>query len=245
MQPLFSAANIALHIKQHTICEDVNFEIFSGEIIGLIGPNGSGKTTLLHTIAQLHPATRGQLYLHQKNITTYSKKQIAKHIAILFQETQCIFPQTVFEFCQSGRFPHMTTNNENTNIICNALETMELLHKKNQSVHTLSGGEKKRLAIATVFAQTPQLFLLDEPTNHLDIRHKIQLMNHLCALVASQQHAILISTHDLEIARKICHRVFMLHQGKLLQGDTHHMLHSDNIAQVFGVNEDTLADLYQ
>src|SRR6185437_17086970 len=134
-------------------------------------------------------------------------------IGILFQETPAdLFHQTVFEYSSSGRYPHAShfENRENLQIIEQALLDMDLLHLNRQLVHTLSGGERRRLNIATVLAQTPRIYLLDEPNNHLDIRYQIQVFEHFKKLSKESAISVVMALHDLRLAKKYCDKIILL-----------------------------------
>lgn len=234
MPTLFNVCNLTVKVANKLVCHNLNITINSGEIWGILGPNGSGKTTLLHTLINLHPITHGDIFLLEKKLSLYPRKEIAKKIGMLFQDTQFNFPQTVFEFCYSGRFPHPNNLVENEKITLQALSTMELGSLRNQNIQTLSGGEKRRLAIATVLAQTPELYLLDEPTNHLDLRHQMQTLHHFKKLADHSSHGIMLTTHDLNLAKQFCNKILMIFpEGKTLQGTTKDLLTNENISLLY------------
>ncbi|EKD70081.1 MAG: ATP-binding ABC transporter protein, partial [uncultured bacterium] len=111
---LISTKNLTIATPSRTICRDLTLTIFPGEIWGILGPNGAGKTTFLHTLAHLFPAKSGEIWLKNSPIQQLSRKKIAQKIGLLFQSTNDFFPQTVEEFCLTGRFPHQSFFKKNS-----------------------------------------------------------------------------------------------------------------------------------
>lgn len=232
MTTLLETRHLTVKIAHKTICRDLHLQIKSGEFWGILGSNGSGKTTLLHVLAGLHPISHGSIHLINNNMTSYSRKEIATKLAILFQDTQFSFPQTVLEFCQSGRYPHHTSTTEDENIIHSALRIMELEQLATHNVQTLSGGEKRRLAIAAVITQTPQIYLLDEPTNHLDLRHQMQMLQYFKTSIDIS--GVVMAIHDINIAQRFCSHILMLcENGVTLHGKANDMLTEKNLSQLY------------
>jgi iron complex transport system ATP-binding protein len=230
--------NLTVHISNQIICQQMNLALNTGDICGILGPNGSGKTTLLHTLANLHPAHAGEIFLDRQHLTELKPKAIAQKLGILFQDTTATFSQTVLEFCLTGRHPHLsrmafesTTDND---IATTALKLLDLDKKLSQKVQTLSGGERRRLAIATLLTQTPHIYLLDEPLNHLDIRHQMLVLQHFKNLAKTQSAAVMMSLHDINIAQHFCTQVLLLFgDGTSLYGAPNDMLTAENLSRLY------------
>ncbi len=236
MHRLLETKALTIGVASRIFCKDFNIQINPHEIWGILGANGSGKTTLLHTLQGLIQPLSGDVFLKNQNLTTLSYKEIARSSGILFQNTSVPFVQTVYDYCAMARFPHFNdfTKKEHQIIITQALEDLELTHLSSQKVSTLSGGEKKRLYIAALLIQSPQLFLLDEPTNHLDIYYQIKILNHFKKISQSQPISILMSLHDINLAEIICDKIILLlDNGQWLAGATHSLLTQDNLQRVF------------
>ncbi|MEO8401810.1 MAG: ABC transporter ATP-binding protein [Gammaproteobacteria bacterium] len=238
MTHLLTTNDLTVQIADKKICQALHCTLEPGDIWGILGANGSGKTTLLHTLAGLIPATSGDIFLETKNLTTLSAQHIARRVAILFQETSVTFPQTVFEFCLQGRYPHLSyfgwEKSVDKKIVLAALAEMELETKLSQSIQTLSGGEKRRLAIATLLAQTPKIYLLDEPTNHLDLRHQISVLNHFKKLSQTDSVGIVMALHDINLAHHYCNKILMLFdEGEILFDKTDVLLNPKNLSRLY------------
>ncbi|MBV8802064.1 MAG: ABC transporter ATP-binding protein [Gammaproteobacteria bacterium] len=232
MKSLLKIVNVTLEINKTRLFNNLTFDIQRGEIWGILGPNGSGKTTLLHTLAGLLPVIHGNIFLQEKNLCFLSRKNIAQQLGILFQENQDIFPQTVWEVCQSGRYAHPYSSVD-ADIIKQALIDMGLDSKAQQFIQTLSGGERKRLGIATLLAQKPLIYLLDEPINHLDLHYQVKILNHLKHLVKNTSVSVLMSLHDINMAAQYCQKILLLGKGEYRMGDTHYLLTSHNLTHLY------------
>jgi iron complex transport system ATP-binding protein len=238
MTILLETKKLTLQITSKLICHNLDLQIRTGEIIGVLGTNGSGKTTLLKTLAGLLPIASGEIWLSQQKMSTLSQKNIAQQLGFLFQDTQDIFPQTVVEFCSGGRYPHLNyfawENEQDKKIIEKALYVMGLENHATQNINTLSGGERRRLAIATLLTQTPEIYLLDEPTNHLDLYFQIKVLNHFKMLAKQNSVSILMSLHDINLAAYYCDRVLILcGDGTFLLGDPVHVISKENLERIY------------
>lgn len=234
---LLQTQNMTIVIGKKNICQQLHLSLSPGEILGILGPNGSGKTTLLHALAGLHPLSDGEIFIDSQPLSYLSIKERAQKIGVLFQDTPFLFSQTVEEYALTGRYPHLsyfkTANNKDRQIIAQALQTVNMSDFAQKKVAELSGGEKRRLAIATLLVQTPQLYLLDEPTNHLDIRYQIAVLTHLRHL-AAQGAAIILTLHDVNLAQQFCDRVLLMKtDGQIAVGKTSSLLTTENLHAVY------------
>jgi iron complex transport system ATP-binding protein len=229
--------NLTINRNNQLLCQNLNFQSKPGEIWGILGPNGSGKTTLLQTIAGLLPPQSGDIYLGQESLNNFSVRKLAQHRSILLQETMFDFPQSVYEFCSSGRYPYGNFWGYETaaakKIILESLNLMELSHKLSANVQTLSGGERRRLAFATLLTQRTKILLLDEPMNHLDLRHQVIISRSLKKL-AAQDASIIMSLHDVNLASHCCDKLIMLFSNtQYLVGKTAELLTAENLTKLY------------
>jgi len=230
--------NMAIFIKEKQICRDLTLTFSEGQVWGILGPNGCGKTTLLQTLAGIHPIKQGHIFLREQNLAALSAKTIAQSIGILFQDFTPVFKQTVWEYCLAARYPHQPYFSRESeydhDIVTKALQAMQLVSLKHRPIHPLSGGERKRVAIAALLAQTPDIYLLDEPTNHLDLRYQTHLMRFFYHLAHTKAATIVMALHDVNIAAQFCDAI-LLHfpDGTVLQGNTDEMLTTENLSRLY------------
>jgi iron complex transport system ATP-binding protein len=236
--PLMTLTNLGLAGGGTVLCEHLSMDIFPGERIAILGPNGSGKTTLLHTLTGLQKARDGDIFLQQKKLSDWSSTGLAQKIGLLFQSTQDEMPATVMETVMLGRLPHQrawqSTSDADWTAANQALQQMNLTALAEREISKLSGGERQRVAIASLLAQSPLIYFLDEPTNHLDISFQIKAMQIFSELAKNKQRAMLMATHDINLAARFCDRIVLLGgQGQVIVGHTTEILTESLLSAAF------------
>ncbi|MGJ7460800.1 ABC transporter ATP-binding protein [Halomonas sp. MA07-2] len=209
-----------------------------GQVWGVLGPNGAGKTTLLHTLAGLRSPRRGDIRLDDQPLASLGRRQVARRLGLVFQDSQDGFPATVRETALIGRHPWLSPwqmeGGEDLRLAEAALKRLDVAHLAERLVSTLSGGERQRLAIATVLTQAPRLWLADEPTNHLDLHHQTAVMS-LLAEQAAQGRAVMMCLHDLNLAARWCDQLLLLYpDGEACWGPRESMLVPEVLEQLYG-----------
>jgi iron complex transport system ATP-binding protein len=239
MIPLLETQALTVQRGAKTLCQNLHWQVQAGEIWGILGPNGCGKTTLLQALAGIHTDIQGNIFILGQPLTRISIKKRAQQIGILFQDSQETFPLSLWEYCFAARFAHknyfsIATNPQDTQIIRHALECVDLFQHKERLTNTLSGGELRRLRIATLLTQTPSLYLLDEPTNHLDIRHQISILKYLRTLIGQQTLAAIMTLHDVNYAQQFCSHILLIFpDGNLRQGRAEELLTTNNLSELY------------
>ncbi|NMD71056.1 ATP-binding cassette domain-containing protein [Bacillus sp. DNRA2] len=204
------------------IINGLNFEIQKGEFFALLGPNGSGKSTLFRLVTGQLPVMEGKIKLCGQDISSFSKLEKAKKLAVLTQEVQVSFDYTIEEIVSLGRYPHQKgilkqLSKSDWNVIEEVMEITNISHYRKTPFRMLSGGEKQRVLLAKALAQEPEILLLDEPTNHLDIKHTMQMLDLLKERQQSLELTVFAILHDLNLASLYADRVALLHNGKFLE----------------------------
>ncbi|MDX1656200.1 MAG: ABC transporter ATP-binding protein, partial [Candidatus Competibacteraceae bacterium] len=172
---------------------------------------------LLHTLAGLRPPTAGQVCLEGIPLPHWQRSRLARRLGLLPQDHEDAFPATVLETALIGRHPYITRwrweEEQDHALARRALAEVGLEGFAGRTVQSLSGGERRRLGVATLLTQDPDLLLLDEPTNHLDVNHQMGLLRHLCRRVATGERAWIMVTHDPSLAARFCDSVLLLFDG--------------------------------
>lgn len=192
-------------IGGRTLIRALDLELAGGRTVCLLGENGTGKTSALHTMAGLLAPAGGEILIAGRQLDTWARRDLATHLGLLMQDSEDAFPATVLETALIGRHPYLGLfgweSREDLAQTRQALDRVGLEGLEQRPVQTLSGGERRRLAIATVLVQDPDIFLLDEPINHLDPRHQIGILYELQRLAAKGK-SIIASLHDVNLARR-------------------------------------------
>jgi iron complex transport system ATP-binding protein len=235
---LLAARTLGITIGTTTVCSRLELSINKGERWCVLGRNGTGKTTLLHTLAGLRPPTAGAITLNDRPLLHMSRKSVAQHIGLLFQEHVDAFPASVLETVLSGRHPWLGPlqweSGKDLSMARAALQAVDLIDMEERMVNTLSGGERRRAGIACLLAQDPQLLLLDEPTNHLDIHHQVRMLDLLQEQSAHDGKALLLVMHDLNLAVRSCNRFLLLFgDGESIQGTAETALTQANLERLY------------
>ena len=229
--------NLIVDIPGRADGEPLGLQVKSGQRWGVLGPNGAGKTSLLHTLAGLRPPRRGRVSLNGEPLENLSRRQIARQVAVVFQERQDSFPATVMETMLIGRHPFLSAwqreSAEDIRFAQEALSALSLNLLKDRLVSTLSGGERQRVSIATALTQQPTIWLADEPTNHLDLHHQVAVME-LLNQQADNGAAVFMCLHDLNLAARWCDHLLLLYpDGELCFGPAHTMLVPEALERLY------------
>jgi iron complex transport system ATP-binding protein len=238
MSPLLQTRQLQVDIAGKTICQALDLNIARGQCWGILGSNGAGKTTLLHTLAGLRPVASGTVLLDGNSLVTLTRRAIAQRIGVLFQDAHDAFPDTVLNTVLIGRHPHLKAwgfeSAEDIALARSALAATGLGGLEQRLISTLSGGERRRVALATVLAQDPALYLLDEPVNHLDLHQQIAALELLGARVREDGKTVMMSVHDVNLAARYCDHVLLLFgDGTLIQGPTGTVLNRTSLERLY------------
>ncbi len=196
--------------------QDVNLELRDGEVLALMGANGCGKTTLLkHLIGLLKPSS-GRVLLDGKEFRLFKPEEIFKQIGMVFQDpNDQLFAATVEQDVAVGAINLGLRAEEVSRRVKNALSMVNGGELAGKSIHTLSFGQKRRVAIAGVLAMEPHTMLLDEPTSGLDPRSVITIMRLLRKLNRDKGVTLVMATHDVELVPLFCDRVAIMKHGSI------------------------------
>ena len=225
------------------VLDRVSVGVEQGTILGLLGPNGSGKTTLLRIMAGLLPARSGAVLLDGQPVGRLTRRQLARRIAVVPQETSSTFDFTVLDIVLMGRYPHLAAfeleGPADLEIARGALQATGTAELEDRPFATLSGGEKQRVVIASALAQSSDALLLDEPTASLDLGYQFEIASLLRRLNRERGVTMIVCTHDLNFAASLCSRVVLLKEGRVLaQGPVADTVTRHTIRALYGVDAD-------
>ncbi len=236
-QTLLNLNNVSFGYSRQILTQ-INLEIKSGEVVALLGQNGAGKSTLLNLAAGKLQPNSGSVLWQGKNISEFSRREIAQQIALVAQAEELHFPLTALEYILAGRFAQTAgigfDSPSDIEIALQTLAATNATQFKHRSFNQLSSGEKQRVVLARALAQQPQILLLDEPTANLDLAHQFSLLELVRQLAHQYQLGILFVTHEINLAAEFADRVALLKHGKILAlGKPDEVMTADLLSDLF------------
>lgn len=235
---LLETRQLTVRIAGRHVCQGLDLRLEAGERWCLLGRNGVGKTTLLLTLAGLRKADRGEVRINGETLDSHSPRTRARHIGLLPQDHQDLIPASVLETALTGRHPWLGhwqwESSADHDIAMAALDTVGLSGLQDRDAATLSGGERRRLGIATLLTQQTPVMLLDEPVNHLDIHQQIRMLEVLSNRTRNTQGSSLCVLHDLNLAARYCDKFLLLFDnGEQAQGSLEVALGQENLSRLY------------
>lgn len=218
---MLKALNISKSIHSKTILSNCSLSIKPGRFVAVVGPNGAGKTTLLKILAAEMKQFEGTVMINGQPLKSYKTRELSKVRAVLPQHSVINFPFTVEQVIEIGRYPYRTGLRHNKKVIEEAMIKTNLLDYRNRIYQTLSGGEKQRVQMARVIAQTKdkspfvKYLLLDEPTSSLDLAQQHIIMS-LAKEFCDHQMGVLAVLHDLNLALQYADEILFLKNGRTI-----------------------------
>ena len=221
MKSSVKATSIHAAYGPRLVLQDVSFSIARGEFFIVIGPNGSGKTTLLKILSAITPFQSGSLEIAGTSMEKYSRKSLARIMALVPQSVPEDLPFTVRELILMARSPRMgLLGLESDRDIQLAEEAMAFTGVEalaDRKMDQLSGGERQRAFIARAICQEPQIILLDEPTAALDLAHQVRIMDLMEKLRMEKGLTIVMVSHDINLAAMYGNRLMLLKKGQIVR----------------------------
>jgi len=237
---MLSVQKISITLGSRNILCDVTLEMAKGAVVALLGPNGAGKTTLLRALNGSVPVASGEIKLDGRPLREFSRREIAKSIAIVAQENETKFPVTVSEFVLAGRFARGSAfgweTEDDVRAALEALRRCDLVDFETRVMNELSGGERQRVVLARAIATEAKILLLDEPTANLDLAHQAMMFRLIRERVKSENCSAVVITHDLNLAAEFADEILMLKHGAVFAyGVPDAVLNQKNIDEVYDV----------
>ena len=236
---ILSTNNLCIGYEKE-IVKDINIDISEGEIAVLIGPNGAGKTTLLKTVSGLIKQLNGEVFLDGEELSKISFSNRAKMIATVLTE-KVGADYTCEEMVSLGRYPYTNSygllSDEDKEIVKESMIVTDTIDLAEKSFLKISDGQKQRVLLARAICQRPKLLILDEPTSFLDVKYKMEFLKTLKDLSKSMKFSVLMSLHELDMAKQISDRLICIKDESIDRIGTAEEIFSDGyIKELFGIN---------
>jgi iron complex transport system ATP-binding protein len=220
------------------VLSQLNLQVKRGELVCLLGPNGTGKSTLLRTVSRIQPALSGSVEIDGVDVSKLSRVDLARRLGVVLTERPMVGALSAYRLVELGRYPHIGWYGGLTphdhEIVERSIRSVAAEHLASRDSSSLSDGERQRFMIARALAQEPSILLLDEPTAFLDVPSRVQVMGLLRRLAREQDLAIVVSTHDLELALRMADTLWLIAPGgKFHSGTPEDIILDGSLADAF------------
>jgi len=216
---MISVRNLVRRFGDFTAVKEISFDVAQGEIFAFLGPNGAGKSTTIKMLTTLLRPTSGSIQLDGMDPNVH-QKEARQRFGIVFQDPSLDQEQTAWENMELHGILYHVPRKVRAHRIELLLKTFELWDRKDSLVKTFSGGMKRRLEIARGLLHTPKILFLDEPTLGLDPQSRNQLWTHVKALNETEKTTVFLTTHYMDEADKVAHRIAIMDHGAIIAQGT-------------------------
>ncbi|MEL7248521.1 MAG: ABC transporter ATP-binding protein [Bacteroidota bacterium] len=225
MQEVLRTENLTIGYQQgreqKVVAQQINVSLQAGELVCLLGPNGAGKSTLMRTLSGSQQPLDGQVFLEETVIHEMHARQLAKKLSLVLTERVQAGMLTAYEVVALGRYPHTNWTGKlsakDHEIIQWSIQMAGANELADRILSELSDGERQKIMVARALAQEPSIMILDEVTAFLDLPRRVEIMQLLRKLAHDANKAILLSTHDMDLALRSADRLWLLPKGAELQ----------------------------
>lgn len=234
---LLQVKNLSLKQGERLLIDDLSFRINAGEAWIVLGENGCGKSTLLSALAGWFKPLHGQILLNGQSLPEVAPAQRAKSVAWQTQHDECPFPLTVLEKTLTGRHPHLSRweweGEHDLALAREQLARLDLNGFDERDLASLSGGERRRVALATALMQQALLMLLDEPLSQLDLRHQQQALQVLRTERAAGRSMVMVSHDPNHAVQFATHALLLFGNGQWQAGVLAEVLNTDCLSRLY------------
>jgi iron complex transport system ATP-binding protein len=245
----FELEDISFFHGDHPVLEDISLTLSPGRFYGIVGPNGCGKTTLIDLLTRHRSAARGRIRYRGRPLEEFSRKHLARELALVPQNFYVNFPFTAAEIVMMGRYPHIPRFNApaeaDRRLVNDIMDKTDVRHLAGRWMTELSGGERQRVVFARALAQDTPVLLLDEATSNLDVSHALRLLNLAAEGVQRRGQLVVAVMQDINLAARYCDHLVFIKDGRVAaDAGTARALTPETLRAVFDVEARVYADSF-
>lgn len=231
------AIGYASRKEERIVHKDINFELSKGQLVGLIGANGIGKSTLLKTLTGNLKPFSGEININGVPLTSLSPNELAKNISLVLSNHHVQHNLSAFEVIALGRQPYTnwigTLSDRDISAIEHAIDLVKISDIVSKKCIELSDGQLQKVMLARALAQDTNIIILDEPTTHLDLYHKVYILKLLQRLSKETEKTILFSTHEINVALKLCDCMIVMNKNATYSGVSKELIEQNAFEGLF------------
>lgn len=237
---VLSVFNLSFDYRHQSVLHHITFSVERGTICGLLGPNASGKTTLLKCINGVLKPREGEVEVNGRQIRDLSRREIARLMAVVPQQTSVVFSFTTLQMVVMGRAARLgklrLPSRQDYKDAEKTLEELKVGDLAKRPFNELSGGERQLIVLARALFQDTLILLMDEPTSHLDFKNQFMIMDMVREVTKAKRLATVVSLHDPNLAARYCSQMVMLKGGRIYQeGPSETVFKRETLAAVYGM----------
>ena len=219
------------------LARSLDLGLQTGKLVGLLGPNGAGKSTLLRTLAGMQNALAGRILLGGQDLATFTPAALAQRLSMVLTAAPQPNMMNGYGLVALGRHPHSDwlgrLTAEDHEAVAWAISAVSADELADKPLAELSDGQRQKLMIARALAQESDIMLLDEPTAYLDLPRRVETMQLLKRLARNAERAILVSTHDLDLALRNCDQLWLMRQDDMAIGAPEDLVLQGRLGETF------------
>lgn len=225
-------------LEKKVVASGINLTLPKGELVCLLGPNGAGKSTLMRTLSGMQKPLHGSVVLDDVNIHQIPARSLAKKLSVVLTERVEGGLLTAYEVVSLGRYPYTnwsgTLTEHDHAIVAESIKQVGAEELATRTLMELSDGERQKIMMARALAQEPQVMILDEVTAFLDLPRRVEFMRLLRKMAHETNRAVLLSTHDLDLALRSADKIWLLPKGgTLVEGAPEDLVLNGSFQQAF------------
>ena len=239
---MIEISNLSFSFHQKPLLKNINLSLKDDKFIGILGPNGSGKSTLFRNMLRYYQYEKGEILFFEKNLKSYSLKELAKIIGFVPQKSDLSAPLNVLDILLMSKYLNLKYSygeysKEDIAEVKEVAKSLNLEPFLERNALSLSGGEFQRVLLARALIKKPKILFLDEPTSALDLNYAVELLSLCEAQIKERNIKVIAILHDLNLASMFCDKILFLKDGEIrYEGSAQELFTKEILKEIYNLN---------